>query len=183
LPHRIEHAQLVFPADVLRFGRSGIVASVQPCHIPGDWAAADRHWGDRCRYAYPFRLLLEAGARLALGSDVPVETWSPFRNLYAAVARRSWDGRPEDGWYPGEALTLAEAIFAYTVGPAVASGSASRRGRLAPGMDADFVALSANLFDLAPEEWLDVRCELTVLEGEAVYCAPGLEVEPVPVSE
>ena len=175
LPHRVEHAQLVFPADSRRFGLRGIVASVQPCHIPGDWAPADRHWGDRCRYAYPFRALLTGGAELALGSDVPVEGWNPSRNLYAAVARRGWDGRPAGGWHAEEALTLPEAVRAYTIGPAVASGEGGRRGRLAPGMDADFAAVSGDLFELAPEDWLDLRSDLTVVAGEPLHRAPELE--------
>ena len=178
LPHRIEHAQLVFPADAARFGRLGIVASVQPCHIPGDWRAADRHWGDRSRHAYPFRSLLAGGATLALGSDVPVEGWDPFRNLYAAVVRRGWDQRPPGGWYPEEALTLAEARRAYTLGSAAARGEAHRRGRLAPGMDADFVAVSGDLFDLPPEAWLELRCELTVVGGDVVHADAALELPP-----
>ncbi len=177
LPHRIEHAQLCFPADAARFGPAGIVASVQPCHVHADWQAADRHWGDRCRFAYPLRTILAGGATLALGSDVPVEGWNPLRNLYAAVARKGWDGRPSGGWYPTEALTLPEAILAYTVGPAVASGEADRRGRLVPGMDADLTALSGDLFELPPEEWLDLRCELTVVGGEVLYDAAGIGVE------
>ncbi len=175
LPHRIEHAQLVFPADAERFGRAGIVASVQPCHIPGDWRPADRHWGDRCAFAYPFRTLLAGGATLALGSDVPVEGWNPLRNLYAAVARRGWDGRPSGGWHPAEALTLSEAIFAYTVGSAVASGEADRRGRLAPEMDADFMALSGDLFELPPEAWLELGSDLTVVGGQVVHAAESLD--------
>jgi predicted amidohydrolase YtcJ len=177
LPHRVEHAQLVFPADAQRFGRSGIVASMQPCHIPGDWEAADRHWGDRSRYAYPFRALLSAGARIALGSDVPVEGWNPFRNLYAAVARRGWDGRPAEGWYAGQALTLAEAIRAYTEGPGAASGEEGRRGRLAPGMDADFLAVSGDLFELPPENWLDLSSDLTVVDGEPLHRNPDVQIE------
>ncbi|HEY7462787.1 MAG TPA: amidohydrolase [Gemmatimonadota bacterium] len=175
LPHRIEHAQLVFPADAERFGRAGIVASVQPCHIPGDWRPADRHWGDRCAFAYPFRTLLAGGATLALGSDVPVEGWNPFRNLYAAVARRDWDGQPSGGWHPAEALTLREAILACTVGSAVASGEADRRGRLTPGMDADFIALSGDLFELSPESWLELGSDLTVVGGQVVHAAESLD--------
>jgi predicted amidohydrolase YtcJ len=177
IPHRIEHAQLCFPADAARFGPAGIVASVQPCHIPGDWRAADRHWGDRCRFAYPFRAFLRGGAALALGSDVPVEGWNPFRNLYAAVARRDWDGRPAGGWYAEEALTLAEAVLAYTLGAAAASGEAHLRGRLAPGMDADLIALSGNLFAMAPAEWLDARCELTVVGGEIRHVSGGVAAD------
>jgi predicted amidohydrolase YtcJ len=173
IPPRIEHAQLVFPRDAARFGKLGVVASMQPCHIPGDWAAADRHWGDRSRYAYPFRTLLAAGTVVALGSDVPVEDWNPFRNLYAAVARRGWDGEPAAGWFQGEALTLAQAIYAYTVGSAFAGGEAHRRGRLSPGMDADFVALSGNLFELEPFEWLGVSAELTVVGGEVLHERSG----------
>jgi predicted amidohydrolase YtcJ len=177
IPHRVEHAQLCFPADAARFGEAGIVASVQPCHIPGDWHAADRHWGDRCRFAYPFRTLLARGATLALGSDVPVEGWNPFRNLYTAVARRDWEGRPETGWHAREALTLPEALLAYTAGSAAASGEAHLRGRLAPGMDADLVALAGDLFALPPEAWPGVGCDLTVVGGEIVHVAGGLTAE------
>ncbi|MBC7315457.1 MAG: amidohydrolase, partial [Chloroflexi bacterium] len=106
LRQRIEHAQLVSPEDMPRFARLGVIASMQPIHATQDMEMAERKWGARCRWGYAWRSLLRQGARLALGTDCPVESLDPLRNLYAAVTRRRANGTPPGGWFPEECLTL-----------------------------------------------------------------------------
>ncbi|MEJ2504205.1 MAG: amidohydrolase, partial [Gemmatimonadota bacterium] len=146
VPHRIEHVQLVAPAAFGLEGRDGqaagagrVVCSVQPSHLMTDWRAADRHWGERARWAYAFASLEAAGYTLALGSDAPVEPPDPRQGLHAAVTRRDLSGEPASGWHPHERLSTRSAWAGYTTGPARAAGD-PRQGRLAPGSFADLVA-------------------------------------------
>ena len=146
LPHRIEHAQLVRARDIARFARLGVIASMQPCHIPGDIDTAERYWGKRSRWAYPIRSLAAAGVTLAFGSDAPVETADPRVGIRAAIARQTPDGRPAGGWYRREeGITLSAALRGYTVGPAKATGEDQIKGKLAPGYLADIVVLSGDI--------------------------------------
>jgi predicted amidohydrolase YtcJ len=166
---RIEHAQLVHPLDVPRFAHIGAIASMQPIHAVADWRAADRFWGERARNGYAWRSLLQAGARLAFGTDAPVEAIEPLRSLYAAVARRDVEGQPSGGWYVDQCLDLADAVRAYTRGPAAAERALGRRGMLAPGMDADLVALSPDPFEQPPDALLETRVALTVVGGRITF--------------
>lgn len=171
LPHRIEHVQLCPPERLADFARSGIVASMQPTHLITDWRPALEHWGrDRARYAYAFRSLLDRGAVLAFGSDVPVEPVDPRLGLYAAVSRRDLEGAPEGGWFPEERITVKEALYAYTRGPALAA-SAPRLGFLAEGTEADFVAWDRDPLAADAEALLELRCTATVVGGELVWRA------------
>lgn len=175
VPHRIEHFQLCPPELWERAARSGIVASMQPVHLLSDVPAAERHWGrDRSRGAFAFAPLLRAGMTLAFGSDVPVETIDPRPGLFAAVRRVTWrgtHGEEEEEWYPENRLTAAEALSAYTEGPARAAGSAGWSGQLLPGHDADLVAWSRDPLAAAPEELLGMRALLTMVGGEIVHTA------------
>jgi predicted amidohydrolase YtcJ len=155
--HRIEHAQLVHPADIPRFGALGIVASMQPIHAVSDRPMAERYWGSRCATAYAWRSLKAAGARLAFGSDAPVEPPNPWWGLHAAVVR--------DGWHPEQALPLAEALEAYTVGPAWAAGLERRQGRLRPGMWADLIVLPEDPFRISPDALRDLEVLGTMVGG------------------
>jgi predicted amidohydrolase YtcJ len=168
LPNRVEHAQLLHPADVGRFGASGVIASMQPIHCTSDRDTADRQWGARSAGAYAFRSLLETGATLAFGSDAPVESCNPFWGLYAAITRRRL-GREEPSWYPEQLISLNEALAAYTLGAAVAAGDEGRRGALVVGMPADFVVLPPTL-DLGDPEAVGRATPLaTVVGGEVVF--------------
>jgi predicted amidohydrolase YtcJ len=135
---RIEHAQCVDPADVPRFRRAGVIASMQPIHAVADRELADREWGARTRHAYAWRPLQDAGAALAFGSDAPVEPADPLAGLDAATA---WRGRA--GWHPALALTPAQALRAYTAGAAYAAGVEDRLGRLRPGLLCDLTVVDA----------------------------------------
>ena len=175
LPHRIEHAQCVRPRDARRMAWLGIVASVQPCHIPGDIATADRHWPQARRFAYPLRTLAQAGVTLAAGSDVPVESIDPRRSLWAATCRTDDDGHPVGGWFPSQRLTLAEALAAFTTGAARSEGREDG-DPFSPGARADFTLWDEDPFDVAPAELRDVPVAGCVLGGR-VYL--GEAAEPV----
>ncbi len=140
VPHRIEHLQCVDPADLARAAAAGIVASMQPAHLLTDIPLVDRHWGRRGRGAYAFRSLLRSGTALVFGSDVPVASVDPREGVYAAMERRPADGARGERWRPEERLGFEEVVRAYTLGAARASGTDRRLGRLAPGLEADFVA-------------------------------------------
>lgn len=169
LRHRIEHAQHLHPADLPRFGTLGVVASVQPSHVPSDRDLADQLLGpERCRYAYAFRSLLHAGAYLACGSDVPVEALNPLAGLHAAVYRKRI-GRAEAPWYPQEALTAYEALYGFTAGAAWAGGTESIHGSLAPGLAADLVVLSHDPLTGAEDDLLACQVTATILDGRIVY--------------
>jgi predicted amidohydrolase YtcJ len=145
---------------------------MQPVHLMTDIPAAERHWGhERARGAYAFAPVLRAGATLAFGSDVPVETVDPRLGLFAAVTRAGWDGEPLGGWYAEHALTAQEALRAYTEGPAVAAGAADHAGRLLPGYDADLAAWDRDPLDCEPHELREMRCVATMVGGGLVHRA------------
>ncbi|HUV89040.1 MAG TPA: amidohydrolase [Anaerolineae bacterium] len=172
LRHRIEHVQLLHPADVPRLAALGVVASMQPLHATQDCEMADRYWGERCATAYAWRSLLQAGTLLAFGSDCPVEDLNPFLGIHAAVTRRRMDGSglsgPE-GWIPQQRLTVEEALHAYTLGAARAAGLEDRLGSLAPGKLADLVVLDRDIFACDPMEIAQTQVVATMLGGRFVY--------------
>jgi predicted amidohydrolase YtcJ len=170
-PTRIEHAQHVDPADVPRFAQLGVVASMQPIHATSDMEIADRHLGQRARYGYAWRALLDAGATLAFGTDAPVEPLDPLRSLHAAVTRQRADGTPAGGWHPDQRLTLDEAVRAYTLGSAIAAGVERNLGDLQVGKRADLVVLSRDVFREPAEALLETRADLTLVAGEVVHAA------------
>jgi predicted amidohydrolase YtcJ len=169
LPHRIEHFQCVHPRDLERVAQAGLVLSMQPAHLLTDIPLIDRYWGDRGRGAYAFQSLLQSGAHLVFGSDVPVASIDPREGVYAALERKHQDGAALS-WRPGEKLGFTQALRAYTLGAAHASGAGARRGMLAPGYDADLVAWAV---DPAAEHgdgkaFRDGHAVLTVVGGEVV---------------
>jgi predicted amidohydrolase YtcJ len=169
-PHRIEHAQLVDPDDIGRYGVLGIVASMQPIHATQDAQMADRYWGKRCETAYAWRSLLDKGAVLAFGSDCPVEDMNPMLGIHAAVTRRTVDGRMgPQGWYPAQRLTVAEAVYAYTAGAAYAGGMDDWLGSLMPGKLADLVVLSQDIFECTPMDIAGTHVLATMIGGRIVY--------------
>ncbi len=169
---RIEHAQHMAPADFARMADLGVIASVQPYHAIDDGRWAERKIGPRrAKTTYAFRSFLDAGVALALGTDWPVAPLDPMWTVYAAVTRRTLDGKHPGGWVPEEKLTLEEALRAYTAGSAYAAFAEGDEGRLAPGYLADVVVLEPDPFAVPPEELKDVTAWMTIVGGRVVYAA------------
>jgi len=170
--HRIEHVQVLHPDDLPRLAALDVIASVQPIHATQDMNNVDAFWGKRGDLAYAFRQLLDSGARLAFGSDAPVETPNPFVGIHAAVTRRRADGYPNaEGWHPSEKLTVAEAIAGYTTGAAYAESLDDVMGSITPGKYADFIVPDRNIFDCDPMTIQDTQVLMTVVGGTVVYRA------------
>jgi predicted amidohydrolase YtcJ len=170
---RIEHAQHLLPADLPRFGALGVIASMQPYHAIDDGRWAEKVIGaERGKTTYAFRSLLAAHARLAFGSDWPVAPADPLSGIYAAVTRRTLDGRHPAGWVPEQRITVEEALAAYTRDAAFAAFAESRKGTLAAGKLADLAVLDRDLTRIPPEEIPDARVVATVVGGKLVYTQP-----------
>lgn len=173
--HRLEHAQIVHPDDFARFRELDIIASVQPIHATSDMHMADTYWGARAQHAYAWRTLLDHGARLAFGSDAPVDTPNPFYGLHAAVARQRGDGSPgPEGWFPAQRLSLPEALFGYTQGAAYAAGMENRLGMLAPGYLADLLVLEPDPFTCPPQDLRELKPAAVMVQGEWVLGGEGI---------
>jgi predicted amidohydrolase YtcJ len=169
---RIEHAQIVDPADIPRFGQHGVIASMQPVHQTSDRLMAEARLGpDRLAGAYAWRSLHDAGAPLAFGSDAPVEAPEPFVGIAAAITREDAQGQPPGGWHPEQRLTREEALAAYTSGAAYAGFAEGRFGRLAAGERADFLVMDTDPLTADPSDLRNVRVLETWIGGEKVYDA------------
>ncbi len=167
---RVEHAQHLRPSDIARFGRMGVIASVQPYHASDDGRWAEKKIGpDRIKTTYAFRSLLDAGALLACGSDWNVAPLDPLTGIYAAVTRRTIDGRNPEGWVPEQKITLEEAVRGYTVNGAFTEFAEKDKGTIESGKLADLVVLDKNIFALGPDSIPQARCRLTMVGGSIVY--------------
>jgi predicted amidohydrolase YtcJ len=167
---RVEHAQHLNDDLIARFGRSGVIASMQPHHAIDDGQWAERKIGAaRARTTYAFRSLLDAGAIVTFGSDWTVAPLNPLAGIYAAVTRRTLDGRHPDGWIPEQKITVAEALRCYTINNAYALFAEHELGRIEPGFLADLTVLSDDIFTIAPENILDVQVDMTIVDGEIVF--------------
>jgi predicted amidohydrolase YtcJ len=169
---RIEHAQVLLPADFNRFAELGVIASMQPSHLLTDmnWAAA-RLGSNRARYSYAWRSFLDHNVTLAFGTDYPVESINPFRGLYAAITRMNEAGTAT--YQPQEKITLPEAIYAYTQASAFAEFREHIKGRLEPGFLADIIVLDRDPFQSTPQQLLHTRVLRTIVNGNTVYEAPA----------
>lgn len=170
LRHRIEHAQFLRRADLARFAELGVIASMQPQHCPSDYGLRSM-LESRDLAAYAWRSLLDAGARLAFGSDSPVEPALPLLGLHGALTRTTPAGEPSGGWDPHERLAAEEALRAYTVGAAYASGEEDIKGRLVPGMLADFAVLDLDPLVCEPDALLAGGVVATVVGGVVRHSA------------
>jgi predicted amidohydrolase YtcJ len=170
LRHRIEHVQILHADDVARLAQLDVIASMQPMHATSDMFMADRYWGERVNLAYAWRTQLDQGARLAFGSDAPVESPNPFLGLYAATTRRRVDcASASESWVPEQKLTMQESVEAYTTGAAYAAGMESRQGQLAPGCLADLIVLENDPFTCSPEDLLTLQSSATMVGGDWVW--------------
>lgn len=167
---RVEHAQHLRPQDIPLFGKLGVIASTQPYHAIDDGRWVERRIGPiRIKTTYAFRTLLGDGARLAFGSDWTVAPLDPILGVYAAVTRRTLDGKNPGGWVPEQKISLEEALRAYTAGNAYATFDEAERGTLAPGHVADVVVLDRNLFTTPPESLDHAHVRFTIVGGKVVY--------------
>lgn len=171
---RIEHAQHLRMQDIPRFAKLGVIASMQPTHAIDDGRWAGKRLDEkRLKGTYAFRSLLDSGAVLAFGTDSPVASLNPLIGIYSAVTRRTTDGKNPDGWIPEQKITVEEAVRAYTYGSAYAEFQEKVKGTLAPGMLADMVILSDNIFKIDPVKIADVHVVRTIVGGKTVYEANG----------
>lgn len=167
---RIEHAQHLRRADVGRFAKLSVIASMQPYHAADDGRWAEKRIGtERCRTTYAFRSLLDAGARLTFGSDWDVAPLSPILGISAAVTRRTIDGKNPNGWFPEQKISVVEAVRAYTADAAYAAFEEKEKGSLAPGKLADFVVLDRDVLAVPPTDIDKVLVDETVVGGRAVF--------------
>jgi len=167
---RIEHAQHLDPQLIQRFARARVVASMQPHHAIDDGRWAEKKIGpQRAKSTYALRSLLDAGAIVTFGSDWTVAPLNPLLGIYAAVTRRTIDGRHPDGWIPEQKIGVEEALRCYTVNNAWAMFAEHEIGKIAPGMFADIAVLSEDPFTVAPERLGEVKVEMTLFDGRVIY--------------
>ncbi|MDT8409895.1 MAG: amidohydrolase [Wenzhouxiangellaceae bacterium] len=170
--HRVEHVQIIHRDDIQRLAEAGIIASMQPTHATSDmrWAE-DRIGAERLFGAYAWQRLRQAGAKLAFGSDFPVEKVDPLLGIHAAVTRQDTEGEPPGGWLPDQRVTVEIAVDGFTSQAAWAGFAESRVGSLEVGKHADFVVLDQDLFEIEPAMIPATKVIMTVLDGKPVYRA------------
>ena len=166
--HRIEHVQIIHPGDVDRLAELDVIASMQPIHATSDMLSADRYWGARSALAYNPRAQLDQGARLAFGSDAPVEPLDPLLGIHAAITRQR-NGEPEGGWYPEARINLQEALLGFTQGPAYAAGMEDRLGKLSEGFLADLIVFDRDIYAVEAEAIPELKVLGTMVDGEWRY--------------
>jgi predicted amidohydrolase YtcJ len=167
---RIEHAQIVNPADIPRFAKLGIIPSMQPSHAIGDLHFAPSRLGiKRLAGAYAWQSFIKSGVVVPGGSDAPVERGEPMIEFYAAVARKDMKGFSGEGWHPEEAVTRDQALKMFTIWPAYAAFEETLRGSIEVGKLADFTMLSADIMKIPEAQILKTHCVMTVIGGEIVF--------------
>lgn len=172
--HAIEHSEIVNEADIRRYADLGIISSMQPEHIAitEDFASngyTDRLGDERCKYTWPIKSLMDAGATVAFGTDCPVVTNDPFLEIYRAITRVFDDGLPEGGWNPQEMISVEDAIHNYTYGSAYAVKREHELGTLEEGKFADMIIIDRNLLKCTPEEIRSAKVVTTIFNGKTIY--------------
>lgn len=168
LRYRLEHVQLITPADLDRMRRLGVIASIQPFHAVADRDIAERYWGKRAKRAYAYRTMHDMGIPIALGSDAPVEIFDPLRILYAATVRRK-PATKRPPWLPDQALPVVDALWGYTLGAAYAGAEEQRKGSLTVGKLGDAVVLREDILSVPQEKISENGVQATILGGKVVY--------------
>ena len=167
---RVEHAQILNPADIPRFAKLGVIPSMQPSHAIGDLHFAPSRLGiDRLAGSYAWESFIKSGVVVPGGSDAPVERGEPMIEFYAAVARKDQKGFSGEGWHPEEAVSRADALKMFTLWPAYAAFEEKLRGSIEVGKLADLTILSADIMTIPAPDILKTRCVMTVINGEIVY--------------
>ncbi len=168
--HRDEHAQTLQLSDIPRFGRLGVIASMQPTHCISDKRFCEKRIGtERSKGAYAWRSLLNAGAKVAFGTDYQVEPLNPMEGLYAAVTRKDRLGEEGEGWFPEEKLTMEEAIELYTLGAAYSQFMEDRKGIIKPGYLADIVITDRDLLTIPEDQIMKTKVDYTITGGRVVW--------------
>ena len=168
--HRNEHSQTVQQSDFPRFAQLGVIPSMQPTHCISDKNFYEKRVGfERCKGAYAWRSLIDAGSILAFGTDYQVEPLNPMEGLYAAVTRKARGGEEGDGWFPEQKLTMEEAIYFYTVGSAYAQFMDDRKGMIRKGYLADIVIVDKDLLTIPENQIMSTRVDFTIVGGRIVY--------------
>ena len=168
--HRNEHSQTVQQSDFPRFAQLGVIPSMQPTHCISDKNFYEKRVGfERCKGAYAWRSLIDAGSLLAFGTDYQVEPLNPMEGLYAAVTRKARGGEEGDGWFPEQKLTMEEAIYFYTVGSAYAQFMDDRKGMIRKGYLADIVIVDKDLLTIPENQIMSTRVDFTIVGGRIVY--------------
>ncbi|SFF74577.1 hypothetical protein SAMN05518801_101181 [Novosphingobium sp. CF614] len=176
---RIEHAQVVDPADIPRFGQHGVIASMQPQHQASDRLMAEARLGpNRLAGAYAWKSIAAAGAPLAFGSDTPVEPAHPFEGLAVAITRQGADGQPPSGWQPQEIVSREAALNAYTAGAAYAMFAEDRLGRIAKGYRADFLFVDTDPMQAPPGQVRATKVLETWIGGQLAWSSAKDRVIP-----
>jgi predicted amidohydrolase YtcJ len=168
---RVEHAQHLRREEIPRFARQDVIASMQPYHVIDDGRWAGKRLGSRVTDSYIFRSLLDGGVRLAFGCDWNVAPLEPIAGIYAAVTRRTLDGKHPEGWIPEQKISVEESLRAYTVSNAYAVFAEATRGMLRPGYRADLVLLDKDLFTIPATEIEQTTVRVTLAGGRIVYQA------------
>src|SRR4029453_6658784 len=167
---RVEHAQIVDPADIPRFKKLGVIPSMQPSHASSDLFFAPNRLGvNRISGAYPWQSFLKQGSVICGGSDAPVERGEPMIEFYAAVARKSIKGKSGPGWHPEQAVSREDALKMFTIWPAYAAFEEKDKGSIDLGKLADFTVLSQDIMKIPETEILETQNEMTVIGGEIIY--------------
>ena len=169
IPHRIEHAQVIRPEDLARLAKLDITASVQPLHVTDEISIHVERIGSRSRWAFIFRSMIDGGVRVVFGSDCPVSDPNPIWGIHAAVTRRRRDGSPAGGWYPAQRITVAEAVWAYTMEPALGCGREEDLGSISRGKLADIVVLNKDIYNIDTMAIPETQVDLTIFNGQVVY--------------
>jgi len=168
MPHRIEHVQMIWPQDADRLGRLNLSLCVTPSNMVLDMNLIDVAVGDKGRWTYAFRRLMDTGAAVMFSSDCPVCDPAPLPAIHAAVTRQRADGTPAGGWHPQNRVSVAEALHAYTAAPATVH-RAEHLGMVAPGKTADLAVLSENVLSIPAESIARTKVAMTIFDGKVVF--------------